>query len=37
MSDLEKYIAKREKKSPGFKKSVIEEYNNMMIGARIKG
>ena len=36
MSDLAKYIAKREKKTPGFKKGIIEEYNNMMIGTRIK-
>jgi ribosome-binding protein aMBF1 (putative translation factor) len=36
LSDLEKYITKREKKTPGFKKGVMEEYNNLMIGARIK-
>ena len=36
MSDLEKYIAKREKKSPGFKKGVTDEYNNLMIGSMIK-
>ena len=36
MSDIEKYITKREKKTPGFKKGVMEEYNNMMIGTRIK-
>lgn len=36
MSDLDKYIAKREKKAPGFKKGVIDEYNNLMIGSRIK-
>ncbi len=36
MSDLDKYIAKREKKSPGFKKGVIEEYHNLRIGSQIK-
>ena len=36
MSDLDKYIAKREKKSPGFKKGVIDEYHNLRIGSQIK-
>lgn len=36
MSDLDKYIAKREMKSPGFKKAVMDEYNNMRIGSKIK-
>lgn len=36
MSFLEKYIAKREKKSPGFKNGVIDEYNNLRIRSQIK-
>ncbi|TAL31217.1 MAG: XRE family transcriptional regulator [Spirochaetes bacterium] len=36
MSDVEKYIAKREKKTPGFRKAVMEEYDNLRIGSQIK-
>ena len=36
MSDLQKYINKREKKNPGFKKGVLEEYENLKIGMQIK-
>jgi len=36
MSDIEKYIAKREKKTPGFRKTVMDEYNNLRIGFQIK-
>jgi HTH-type transcriptional regulator / antitoxin HipB len=36
MSDLEKYIEKREKKSPDFRKKVMEEYDNLRIGLQIK-
>ena len=36
MSDLQKYINKRDKRKPGFKKSVLEEYENLKIGMQIK-
>ncbi len=36
MSGLEKYIDKREKNSPGFKKELNEEYENLRIGLMIK-
>ncbi len=36
MSDLEKYIKKREKKEPGFRKGLNEEYENLRIGLMIK-
>ena len=36
MSDIEKYIAKREIKSPGFKKMVEEEYENLKLGEEIR-
>lgn len=36
MSDIEKYITKREKKSPGFRKGVMDEYHNLRIGSQIK-
>jgi len=36
MSDLDKYIEKREKKKPGFKQEVNEEYENLKIGLMIK-
>lgn len=36
MNDLEKYITKREQKSPGFRKAVMDEYNNLKIGSQIK-
>ena len=36
MSDVEKYITKREIKSPGFKKMVEEEYENLKLGEEIR-
>jgi DNA-binding XRE family transcriptional regulator len=36
ISDLDKYIDKREKKSPGFKKAVLDELDNLKIGIQIK-
>ena len=36
MNDLEKYITKRENKSPGFQKAVMDEFNNLKIGSQIK-
>lgn len=36
MSDLEKYINKRDKKRPGFRKGVMDEYENLRIGLKIK-
>ena len=36
MSDVEKYIAKREIKSPGFRKMVEEEYENLKLGEEIR-
>ena len=36
MSDLEKYIRKREKRNPNFRKEVDEERRNLRIGLRIK-
>lgn len=36
MSDLEKYIKKREKKNPNFRKGVNKEYENLKIGLLIK-
>jgi HTH-type transcriptional regulator / antitoxin HipB len=36
MSDVEKYITKREKKTPGFRKAVMKEYENLRIGSQIK-
>jgi HTH-type transcriptional regulator / antitoxin HipB len=36
MSDLEKYIQKREKKNPGFRKGMEEERRNLRIGILIK-
>ena len=36
MSDLEKYIQKREKKNPNFRKGVNEEYENLKIGLFIR-
>ncbi len=36
MSDIEKYIAKREIKSPGFRKMVEEEYENLKLGEEIR-
>ena len=36
MSDLEKYIRKREKNSPNFRKELDEERRNLRIGLRIK-
>ncbi len=36
MSDLEKYIQKREKKNPGFRKGLEEERRNLRIGMLIK-
>lgn len=36
MSDVEKYINKKEAKSPGFKNKIEEEYNNLKIGEIIR-
>jgi len=36
MSELEKYINKREKKNPGFRQGVVEEYESLKIGMQIK-
>ena len=36
MSDLEKYIQKREKQNPGFRKGLEEERRNLRIGMLIK-
>ena len=36
MSDLEKYIQKREKKNPNFRKELKEERRNLRIGLLIK-
>jgi len=36
MNDLDKYIEKRDKRSPGFKKGVLDELNNLKIGSKIK-
>lgn len=36
MSDIDKYIEKREKKNPGFKKGVMEDLYNLTIGSQIK-
>ena len=36
MSDLDKYIQKREKKNPNFRKELEEERRNLRIGLLIK-
>ena len=36
MSDLEKYIRKREKKNPNFRRELDEERRNLRIGLLIK-
>lgn len=36
MGDLDRYIAKREKTSPGFNKRVEQELENIRIGEKIK-
>lgn len=36
MSDVDAYIAKREKKTPGFKKAVSDELHKLQIGSQIK-
>ena len=36
MSDVEKYIDKKETASPGFRKKVDEEYKNLRIGELIR-
>jgi len=36
MSDVDRYIEKREKSTPGFKRNVEKEYENLKIGERIK-
>jgi DNA-binding XRE family transcriptional regulator len=36
MSDVDKYIAKREKKSPGFRKGVELEASKIRIGLKIQ-
>ena len=36
MSDVDRYIEKRERKAPGFKRDVEKEYINLKIGERIK-
>ena len=36
MSDVEKYITKKEIKTPGFRKKVEEEYENLKLGEEIR-
>ncbi len=36
MSDVDRYIEKRESKASGFKRNVEKEYENLKIGERIK-
>lgn len=36
MSDIDKYINKKELSSPGFRKKVEEEVNNLKIGEEIR-